>query len=252
MRIPKYSISVAALAIAALAGGATARAEAWLEDPVTGCKIWTDRIDGVREAVTWSGACDDGKASGIGVLVWVKDGSIVGRYEGGMQGGRLHGQGLLHYRPADRIEDLKADVSDRTLDDGRIVYQYEGTVRDGEVDGRGALRYESSRGFDRYEADFENGEINGRVMYRGANGDTFEGATKGINGIGEGLYVGASGERYEGPFENGQPAGRGTYTAPNGDVFEANFVNGKADGPVTITRADGTREELVWKNGVQQ
>ena len=150
-------------------------ADDWIEDPVTGCMIWTDQQDSFRETATWAGACVDGKANGEGVLVWFKDDSILGRYEGSMQEGKLHGTGVLYYRPPDRIGDLQADIGDRTLDDGRVIYHYEGTVANGDLDGRGMLYYRSERGYDRYEGEFRNGDLDGAVVYEGAAGDRFEG-----------------------------------------------------------------------------
>ena len=226
-----------------------ARADDWLVDPISGCKIWTDQADSLREVVTWSGPCVDGKASGEGVLVWFKDDGILGRYVGSMRAGKLHGHGVLHYRPLDTIEAMKVDVGDKTLDDGRIVYHYEGTLRAGELEGRGILYYRSDRGYDRYEGEFRDGEIDGKVVFEGAQGDRFEGRTRGLEGTGEGVYVAANGERYEGPFVKGQPSGRGRYTAPNGDMYEANFVDGKAHGKVSVTRADGRREEFRREHG---
>ncbi len=236
---------------AGLAAGtvSSAQADAWLTDPITGCSIWTDKLDPLRETATWAGPCEGGKASGEGVLVWFKDGHIVGRYEGAMREGKLHGRGVLYYRPPDTLARMRADVQVQTSDEGRIFYHFEGTLRDGKMEGRGILYYRSERGYDRYEGEFRDGEIDGEIVFKGSDGGSFEGTAKGIDGSGEGVYVGASGERYEGAFAKGQPDGPGTYTAPNGDVFEATFVDGKAHGKVTVTRADGKREELSFDHG---
>ena len=40
----------------------------WLKDPITGCAVWTEKAAG-KEAVSWSGGCQDGKASGQGRLL---------------------------------------------------------------------------------------------------------------------------------------------------------------------------------------
>ena len=245
---PLPMILVAGFAVQAIS---VAHADDWLEDPVSGCMIWTDEQDSFRETATWAGPCVDGKASGEGVLVWFKDDAILGRYEGSMQGGKLHGSGILYYRPPDRIGDLRADIGDRTLDNGRVFYHYEGSVTDGDLDGRGMLYYRSERGYDRYEGEFRNGDLDGQVVYEGAAGDRFEGEAQSLNGTGTGVYVSASGERYEGALVNGEPSGPGTYTAPNGDEFKANFVDGQAHGKVIVIRADGRREELHLDHGQQ-
>ena len=93
--------SVRLLALAALALGAGAEpasAEEWIADPISGCALWADDADPEREVATWSGACEKDKASGEGVLVWFKDGQLLGRYEGGMKGGKLSGRAVLFLR----------------------------------------------------------------------------------------------------------------------------------------------------------
>ncbi len=152
----------------------TANADDWLEDPITGCTIWADEADSLRETATWSGPCVDGKASGEGVLVWIKDGQVLGRYVGSIRAGRLHGRGVLHYRQPDSIEEMKADISDKSSDEGHVVYHYEGTLKAGELDGRGMLSYRSKRGFVRYEGEFKDGEIDGDVVVTRADGSREE------------------------------------------------------------------------------
>jgi len=66
-------------------------AEEWLKDSITGCDIWGEKVDPKIEIASWSGSCVDGKAAGNGVLVWFKDGRIIGRYDGMMKGGFLDG-----------------------------------------------------------------------------------------------------------------------------------------------------------------
>ena len=39
----------------------------WLKDPITGCGVWNSAPKG-NEMISWSGECQDGKASGYGVL----------------------------------------------------------------------------------------------------------------------------------------------------------------------------------------
>jgi len=66
----------AALASAVLAAAFAVPAgasESWVQDPVTGCSVWTPSAE-EGEIVSWSGACADGKAEGQGVLVWFHGG----------------------------------------------------------------------------------------------------------------------------------------------------------------------------------
>ncbi len=103
----------------------------WLEDPIKGCKIWTDTLDPPGDVVSWDGGCVGGKANGGGTLSWFSGGKLLGRYQGAMAFGRLHGEGVLYYA--------------------------------------------GKTGYDRYEGEFVNGELDGRVVYDGANGDRFDG-----------------------------------------------------------------------------
>ena len=82
---------------AVLAAATTpATAQGWLEDPVTGCAVWSDETD--ERVASWSGACADGKASGIGVLVVMSEGELDVRYDGPMEAGKARGLGLVAYR----------------------------------------------------------------------------------------------------------------------------------------------------------
>lgn len=162
-------ILIAGLLLPLQAGAETGE---WLTDPIGGCKIWTDQQDSFRETATWIGDCVDGKASGEGVLVWFKDDNFLGRYVGSMRAGKLHGKGVLHYRPPDKIDAMKADVKDKTLDDGELVYHYEGVMKNGELDGRGMLYYRSNRGYDRYEGTFVDGEGHGDFTVTRADGSS--------------------------------------------------------------------------------
>jgi hypothetical protein len=102
----------------------------WAADPVTGCQIWSDSPADTAIA-TWSGACVDGKASGIGSLVWVENGLLVGTYRGGMAGGKLNGPGVLQ---------VKAE-------DGSGFDQVETVFADGEPAGPGAAARNSEKWF---------------------------------------------------------------------------------------------------------
>ena len=79
------------LALLSCAGLTNSWAEdLWIEDPITGCKVWTNTPPS-DDAVSWDGGCAGGKASGRGTLVWFAEGKLFGRYQGDMAFGRLHG-----------------------------------------------------------------------------------------------------------------------------------------------------------------
>lgn len=198
----------------------------YLEDPITGCQIWTDKMDPAGEVVSWDGECVGNKANGKGTLSWFRGGKLLGRYQGGMAFGRLHGEGVLNYA--------------------------------------------AEGGYNRYEGDFVNGELLGRLVYEGANGDRFEGMVENDGRKGAGVFMSAGGDWYEGEIEDGlyhgkgvlvlkdggrldgrfvagKADGKGVFTALDGSTYEAVFVQGKIDGKVIVTRPDGSREEQIWK-----
>ena len=65
----KNSLNLVAGAILLVAGPAYAD-DVWIEDPVTGCKIWAEDEDPKKNVATWSGPCVEDQVSGEGVLVW--------------------------------------------------------------------------------------------------------------------------------------------------------------------------------------
>ena len=74
-----------------------AMAETWHADPISGCAVY-DKDDAAKGVlISWSGGCDENKrATGQGVLSWIENGKLVGRYEGSMRDGRANGQGTVY------------------------------------------------------------------------------------------------------------------------------------------------------------
>jgi hypothetical protein len=66
----------------------------WITATNQPCKIWNP-APVPNEAVTWSGECKDGYASGRGVLRWTVDGKVDATYEGQYANGKRHGHGVL-------------------------------------------------------------------------------------------------------------------------------------------------------------
>ena len=113
----------------------------WLKDPITGCGVWNSAPQG-DETISWSGACQDGKASGYGVLVWLEDGKIVGRFTGTMAEGKAEGRGKLDFQ----VEDGFA--------------HYDGDFKNSEIHGRGVLVFPDKS---RAEGDFRHDNMNGYI-----------------------------------------------------------------------------------------
>lgn len=95
---------LAIIVAVSLVGAATAHAQTPLAQPGQpgwtrtdeGCFVWNPK-PGPNEAVSWTGPCKDGKASGSGTREW-RSGDIPGtRYTGTMVDGKEDGQGTLTY-----------------------------------------------------------------------------------------------------------------------------------------------------------
>lgn len=94
---PHYICAAAALLLIASPAGAQSEHPArpgWIAASGTGCKIWNPAPQ-PDETVTWSGGCKNGFADGDGTLQWFEQGKPDVRFEGGYQGGKRNGYGVL-------------------------------------------------------------------------------------------------------------------------------------------------------------
>ena len=112
------------------------------------CEVW-NYGNKDYEPLTWSGPCMNGKASGSGRLVFL---SGEGVYDGAMQGGKMHGRGVLDWANG---------------------FRYEGELRDGRQHGHGTLTQASGA---HYVGGWREGRPHGQGTYTQADGTTFEGA----------------------------------------------------------------------------
>lgn len=250
----------------------------WVADPISGCMLWSDEPTDGHDTVSWSGECQDGKASGYGVLSWFSTGGLLARYVGVVNTGKVDGIGTLVIRSeqGEGYDQYEAEFVDGEFE-GEVMAEtangdrFQGSMKQSLVEGYGS--YIGANG-DRYDGEFVNGlpegpgfsEAADGELYKGmfkagqrhgegtlidGNGDEFEGEF--VDGImhGWGSWRGADGSRFEGEFETGKPNGRGLYRAPNGDIYSGGFVNGMADGEMSVTTADGKQSTQVWNNGEQ-
>jgi hypothetical protein len=250
----------------------------WIEDPINGCEVWNEEPSSGGDVISWSGACEDGKASGHGLLAWFTDGALLARYVGGLKAGKLDGVGMLaiqseqgggfdHYEAEFVDGEFEGEVGLETANGDR----FQGSMKQSVIEGYGS--YIAANG-DRYDGEFTNGlpegsgfaEAGDGELYKGmfkagvrhgegtlveAGGDEFEGNF--VDGIlqGWGSWLSSDGSRYEGQFENGKPNGQGIYKAPNGDTYTGGFVDAVADGEMTVITVDGKKSTQVWSNGEQ-
>jgi hypothetical protein len=214
--------ALAGLIMAIAAGAAAAEEGVWVTDAITGCGIWSAEAEKAGDGASWSGACQDGKATGAGVLVWWDADGLKGRYVGAMKAGRVDGDGRVMVR----------DGSGGGFD------AYTGRFAAGAPVGEGYLV--TAEG-DRLVGELLDGAGHGRGLVLTAEGAVIRGEFKDGEGVGP-LMVAhrtESGERYMGQAENGERHGYGMFTAVNGDFYVGRFDQGELDGPGVLQEAGG-------------
>lgn len=159
--------------------------------------------------VTWTGACEDGYASGKGVLAWRpnKGGEIT--LEATLVRGEVSGEGVLKKEAA---------------------YKYTGSLKNGLPHGQGFFAYEKGQGWyegqvanglphgegeqlflnhTRYVGQFVAGKRNGKGEVTLSTGGSYSGEWKDDRFHGQGKIVYAGSARsFEGRFEDGRVAGQ--------------------------------------------
>jgi len=115
-----------------------ADASEWLRDPISGCEIWNGADSDPSDRAVWIGSCEDGRASGNGVLVVLANGEVLGTYQGSMEDGKANGTGVLHYRTETGYDRYEGQFLD-SLPHGHVVY--------------------ASADGDRFEGEFKRGKL---------------------------------------------------------------------------------------------
>ena len=126
-------------------------------------------------------------------------------------------------------------------------YIYNGDFWNDIKQGQGKLEYFENG--EKYEGQFDKGEITGKGIYIWSNGEKYEGDF--VNGIkhGKGIYIWPDGCRYEGEYNNGIREGKGKYIWEDGKIFKGMFKNGKPDGKGKIYYK-GKSLLCEYKNGI--
>lgn len=245
----------------------------WLKDPITGCGVWNSAPKG-NEMISWSGECQEGKASGYGVLMWLEDGKIVGRFKGTMANGKAEGRGKLEFQVEDGFALYDGDFRssemhgrgvllfpDKSRVEGDFRHDnmngyieasiaeggsYEGEVKDNVPNGKG---HQITPEGEEYYGEFVDGKMEGNGILLLTNGDIYEGQLKDGLADGVGTLSTAVEGTYEGQFKNGLPNGEGVFTSPEGEVARGRFINGEPDGKIVFTLKNGRTKEEMWKNG---
>jgi len=250
----RMTIALIASAQTMLLAGA-ASADSWLKDPITECEIWSAEEAGAKESATWSGACHDGKAHGLGNLVWYATGELLGTYRGEMRAGKLHGSGQLKLK---NEETGKFDtytgafVDGDPKGDGVLVtsqgWKLDGTF-DGSFDGAAGIAFYETEEGEVYYGDVKDDKRHGLGTLVQGDKDVYFGEFEAGVASGIGFSETADGGQYAGEFKSGAPNGFGSFRAPDDTVYQGRFENGVPDGTVLVTKPDGSSSVETWADG---
>jgi len=247
----------------------------WIEDPISGCAVWSVEAPQPGEGVSWAGACADGKANGHGTLTFWDESGLAGRYTGEMSGGKLDGEGRLYVRDDERggfhrflgrfadsrpsgpgfltpangarfygelIDGIRHGRGVLVTADGWMV---KGEIMDGKGVGTLVVDYTTDEG-ERYFGQAEDGQRNGFGVLTDVEGAFFAGRFGAGQPDGPGIYIGVGGNRYLGDFADGRRNGFGTTVDADGNVIQGRFVDGEPTGTLLVTLPDGTQSVTTW------
>jgi len=257
-------------------------ADIWLTDPTTGCQVWSWDDGSAKEIISWSGACADGKAVGVGTLVATDIGGLALVFNGEMNAGKIEGFGSLKFRNEEtgkydkylgnfegstprgngiydssegwRLEGFFEGAFDSGqgtlyLDENDAVIR--GEFKDGELVGEAFIFYETGEG-EMYFGDMSDGARNGFGTLVHANDDSYVGEFENGMASGVGVYEYDSGALVMGEFESGSPNGVATVVDANEVSYQGVFRDGQAEGLILVTQPDGSQSIETWVNGEKQ
>ena len=218
----------------------------WIHDPDSGAEVWdrsSDEIASLRDCralwdksppsapiatAKWSGDVHNGKASGVGRLVVLRDGSPAYEYAGPLCDGFMHGNGSL-------------DLPDGTRHVG-------GFLR-GRPSGRGTRSFPDGRRVDcLWEGDAACGS-DCDILYGEPDGGYYRGSVSNSLADGIGYESLPDGSGYLGDWRAGAKSGKGIWLMPNGDRFVGPFSSGVANGPGVLITEGGERFAVRMRDG---
>src|SRR6476646_4029999 len=151
----------------------------WLADAQTGCYVfYADAAP--ADAVSWSGACADRTAEGVGTAVFSRSGRAVLSVSGRFVRGAVTGH-------------IGANWADGS--------RFDGIASAGRLNGGGV--FVNSAG-DRFEGLWVSGKLAGKVVVTWASGDRYEGLWSNNRPNGHGILTHRNGQRIEADFVNGE------------------------------------------------
>jgi len=169
----------AAVLSAVLSFSAPVRAGEWITDASASCALWNPNPQS-GEFIRYKGSCKDGLAHGQGLVKWYAAGKLQSVYKGAYRGGKMHGHGVLVFPDGSR---------------------YEGTFLRGQRSGHGARTW--------------------------PNGDFFEGSFANNRRHGPGVMDFANGLRFAGNYDSGKPHGTGDCYTPERGNWRCQWIEGK-------------------------
>jgi MORN repeat len=101
------TVSIVLLGHSALSQTRTPQPD-WITTANQPCKVWNPepRPD---ESVTWSGACENGFATGKGILRWTENGKPEIEFDGEYKNGKRNGPGVIITTDGHRLEGVWVD-----------------------------------------------------------------------------------------------------------------------------------------------
>lgn len=170
----------------------------------------------------------------------ITDDGQVYSYEGELDAGKAHGQGIATFSNGDT---------------------YEGGWKAGQFWGQGTLNYADGGS---YAGEWEANRFHGSGTLEKANGDTYTGSwTQGLQS-GQGSMLYADGSKYLGSWQEGLPHGNGTFSAGKdseinlfdrewnpGQSYAGDWKKGMPDGTGTMRYDEEQRYQGKWKSGMR-
>jgi hypothetical protein len=229
-------VLVAAMLSCAMSGAVAENETHWLTDPKAHCAVFDGNAQ-AGDAVSWSGDCANGLASGQGTASFSRDGA--------------------------EFESFTANFVKGVAGDGPVVahwghgWSYDGNDIHGQFNGPGVLVNDSH---DRFEGNWIDGKMNGQGVMIRADGERYDGAWKDDLPNGKGVLTKADGTKLDGNFQDGKfeeaSAGSDAKTAAAKPETQSAFagISGKTltgiDGSsIALTLIDGGIERRITNSG---
>ena len=168
------------LCLPQIAGAASDDTSHWASDPNSGCALFDASLR-PGDAVSWSGACANGRAEGQGTAHFSNNGAEFESFTGSFKNG-VAGDG-----------DVKVSWGQG--------WSYDGAMVSGRFEGHGVLIDDKKN---RFDGDWKDGKLNGDGIVTHADGSRYEGEWSNDLPNGEGILTHADGSKLEGFFQDGK------------------------------------------------